>query len=300
MMSHDTPKAFWDHLQELHSVLLKSLYIILFAIFLTLFFYQDIFYLLSLPLHRNHKSHQAIAIQDIKRQRISNNGPSDATYILPPDGQLQSRSSKSKELAPRTYLLPPGDFLEIDLVNNQKPLFILGPTDAIVSVLKICFWFALVVTSPFWMFLILGFIAPALKKEERRLLLPFLLLSLFFINCGFLFAYYITIPLANEYLVNFNSYIGQNLWTLTLYVDYTLTLLLSTAMAFELGALSFILVHQGHLSATSLASKRRYAIVGAFIIGAILTPPDVLTQLLLAAPLIVLYECSILYAKFRA
>ena len=112
-------------------------------------------------------------------------------------------------------------------------------------------------------------------------------------------AYFITLPIANQYLSLFNSAIGQNSWTLALYVNYVLFLCMGHAIAAELALLLLILVHFRCLSAEWLISKRRHMIVAAFILGALLTPPDVLTQLLMAIPLIGIYELAIWYAKFR-
>ena len=91
---------------------------------------------------------------------------------------------------------------------------------------------------------------------------------------------------------------GQNAWTLNHYVNYVLLLCLGHAVAAELALLLLILVHFRFLSPSWLIAQRRYMIVLAFICGALLTPPDILTQLLLALPLIVLYEFAILYAKW--
>ncbi len=83
------------------------------------------------------------------------------------------------------------------------------------------------------------------------------------------------------------------------YLDYTLVLFLGHAIAFEISLLLLFMVHFGVLSLELLISKRRYMIVGAFIVGAVLTPPDVPTQLMLAIPLIGIYEIAIIYGKIR-
>ena len=165
--------------------------------------------------------------------------------------------------------------------------------------MKLCFWIALVGTSPIWIFFVLQFVAPALKGREQRLVIPFLLLSLTFLLLGSLFAFFVTIPIANEYLYAFNQGIGINLWTLSNYLDYTLIVLLANALGFELCVLLFFLVHFRFVSAQTLKEKRRLMVVCAFAVSAILTPPDILTQIMLALPLIGFYELSILYANIR-
>jgi sec-independent protein translocase protein TatC len=123
--------------------------------------------------------------------------------------------------------------------------------------------------------------------------------SLVFISLGCLFAYTITLPIANQYLQSFNATIGMNLWSLGNYLDYTLFLLMANGIAFEFGALGIFAVHLQYLSAETLIQNRRFAILGAFILAALLTPPDILTQFMLAIPLISLYEALILYAKMK-
>jgi len=114
------------------------------------------------------------------------------------------------------------------------------------------------------------------------------------------FAYLITIPIANDYLLLFNQDIGTNFWSLSSYLDYTVILMIGNAISFECAVIGIFLVQQNILSSDTLIRKRRYFIVGAFILGAILTPPDVLTQAMLAIPLMILYELIILYAKFKS
>lgn len=143
------------------------------------------------------------------------------------------------------------------------------------------------------------FIAPALQTKERRWMVPFVVLSLIFLSLGMAFSYFITIPLANQFLSSFNSEIGVNMWTLSSYLDYTIILLLSNALAFELCVILMFLVHFRKLSAEKLISMRRYAIVSIFIASAILTPPDIFTQFMLAIPLILIYELAIIYARLR-
>ena len=137
------------------------------------------------------------------------------------------------------------------------------------------------------------------KVLNATLFFPFLLCSVLCLCIGIAFAYYVTLPLANQYLTPFNLSIGENAWTLTYYANYVLFLCLGHAIAAELGLLLFLLVHFRFLSPDWLIGKRRYMIVAAFILSALLMLPDVLTQLLLAFPFIGLYEISIWYAKWR-
>lgn len=191
-------------------------------------------------------------------------------------------------------------FLISPSMHTQKGLVVLGPLDGFLTALKTSFWVGLVATSPIWTLFILGFIVPALQPKEKRWVIPFIIFSLLFLTMGILFSYYLTIPLANQFLSSFNEEIGINMWTLSSYLDYTLILLLTNALAFELSVILLFLVHYGAISAERLIGLRRYAIVSIFIIAAILTPPDIFTQFMLAIPLMILYEFAILYAKFSS
>lgn len=179
-------------------------------------------------------------------------------------------------------------------------LVILKPTEGIVIAMKVCFWVGLVATSPLWMLQLSLFIIPALHGGERRLLLPLGAALLLFFLLGSYFCYAVTLPLANHYLLLFNSSMGENLWSLESYIDYSFLLLLGNGLAFEVAVLLLFAVHVGLFSADALVGKRRLYILFAFIFSAIVTPPDAITQIALALPLTLLYELAILYAKFRA
>lgn len=184
--------------------------------------------------------------------------------------------------------------------NQAHSLVLLGPLEGVGIALKTSFWIGLLATSPLWLFFLIHFIRPALRTDEKRLLLPFIIVSFAFIAIGCCFAYFVTIPLANSYLKAFNQSLGENLWSLSAYLDYTFFLLLANGLAFELCAIGIFAVQLNLISAEMLIRWRRSAIVMAFIIGALLTPPDILTQILLAVPLICLYEGVILYARLNA
>lgn len=192
-------------------------------------------------------------------------------------------------------------FLTSPLIEGKGPqqLMILGPLEGIAIALKTSLWVGVVWTSPLWLFILFHFIAPGLHKHERRVIIPFILLSICLMLLGACLAFKVTIPLANEYLISFNNTLGVNIWSLEQYLNYTIFLLLANSLAFEFFVLGIFAVHFGIITVERLGSHRRLAIVMAFIIGALLTPPDVFTQLMLAIPLILLYEIVILYARLK-
>lgn len=188
--------------------------------------------------------------------------------------------------------------LVLSPLENQ-PLALLSPLEGMETSLKICFWLGMVMTSPVWLYFVAQFLAPAFTHGQRLSSLVFLLLSFLFSGAGALFAYWVTLPIANQMLFAFNAEIGTNFWSYSSYINYTLLLLLANALAFEITLLLFFCVHIGLLTPAFMESKRKLMILMAFIIGALLTPPDVFTQVMLALPLIGLYELALLYARIR-
>lgn len=187
--------------------------------------------------------------------------------------------------------------LPLQIIAPTSPLLILSPLSGFIIVFKICFYLSLILTSPITLYFAFQFISPALRRNERKAALPFLSSSLIGIFLGISAAYFVTLPLASEYLFQFNATLGENRWTLTEYIDFVLTLFAGHAITAELGVVLFFLVHLKILSAEWLISKRRYTIVLAFVLGAVFTPPDIPSQALMAVPLICLYEAMILYAR---
>lgn len=289
--------SFWGHLDELRQTIGRTLLIVGVGFILVLSCYEPILRLLT--TYSLEHSDKGLIKHKVHRERVINQSAHTQLFELPADAWIVPNGGEPVKQENRTYYrLAPGQSLLYEQAITA-PLLIMGPIEGLVLVFKVCFWVSLALTAPFWGWVWLQFILPGLRVQERAILFPFLLCSGVSLLLGVGLAYYVTLPLANQYLVVFNHSIGQNAWTLTHYVDYVLLLCLGHAIAAELGLLLLVLVHFHLLTPAWLINKRRYMIVLAFILGALLTPPDVLTQLLLAGPLITLYEVAIWYAKWR-
>ncbi len=155
-----------------------------------------------------------------------------------------------------------------------------------------------VVASQIWMF-----IAPGLYKKERRAFLPFLVASPILFVMGAMLVYFLIIPMAWKFLLGFQTHGGETVLPIQLearvgeYLSLIMTLIFAFGVSFQLPVLLTLLARAGLVSSAALVSKRRYAIVVAFIVGAVLTPPDVVSQIGLAVPLMLLYEGSIVACR---
>lgn len=290
-MNQSAVATVWEHLDELRSTLIRMLLILAAGMAIALFFHQELINFFTAPFDALHNQ---LYSEDIQRKRLTNPTPQSVEYVLPEGATLWQGNEKVHSVN-----LAAGEAIDIALPVKSHRLALLAPLEGMTIALKICFWVALVGTAPLWMLAALRFISPALHAGEKSLLLPFVIAVFFFLVLGLLFAYQITIPAANQYLYAFNQELGLNLWSLAHYLDYSVILLLANGLAFELGFLLFFLVHIGIISPSTMAAKRRFAIVLAFILGAVLTPPDILTQFLMAIPLIGMYECAILYGRWQ-
>lgn len=290
-----------DHVEALRHTLIRIFAIIICGVIISFFFSDAIISFLTSPIFQIKTSSMTTLTEErIEYIRLKNNSQNSLPYQLPKHFiDIVQMSPEIKEDEHNTLLIPSGAWLTYIQPINTTQLVILGPLEGILIALKTSLWVGLVATSPFWLFVLLKFITPALYKHERRLIIPFLFISLVFMVIGGLFAFHVTIPFANDYLSSFNGVIGINLWSLEHYLDYTFFLLFANSLAFEFCVIGIFAVHLGLISKETLSSHRRLAIVLAFIIGALLTPPDVFTQFMLAIPLIILYETVILYARFK-
>lgn len=288
------PDTFWSHVEDLRKTLLFSFLVIILGIGTAFFFHEQLFALATKPLQQQ----KAPTEETILQQRITNNSSLPVSYTLFPNQRLISQE-KTQKLSANTFQLPPGGTLLVEKREATQPLVTLGPLEGFLAAFKLSLWVGIVGTSPVWILLVLAFIVPGLKSREKSLVLPFLLLGTVFFIGGFLFGFYVTLPIANSYLKAFGEGLGQNLWSVGHYLDYTTFLLLAHSLAFELCALLLVLVHYGVVSGEAMRSKRRFVMVGIFVLSAVLTPPDVITQLFLAVPLLAIYELILLYATLR-
>ena len=162
---------------------------------------------------------------------------------------------------------------------------------------KLAIYAAIVVGMPVILHQAWSFVAPGLYKHEKRFALPLLLSSIGLFYLGMAFAYFAVFPLVFQFMAAVTP-VGVTMMTdINRYLDFVLTMFLAFGFAFEIPIATLLLVWSGISTAQGIANKRPYVIVGCFAAGMLLTPPDVISQLLLALPTWVLFEIGILFAR---
>ena len=169
--------------------------------------------------------------------------------------------------------------------------------EAFFTFLKTALIAGIMVASPIIIYQFWMFIAPGLYDKEKRLLIPILFLSVLFFLGGAMFGYFIVFPFGFQFFLSFATDTIRPMPSMKEYLGFASKLLLAFGLIFELPLVVTFLARLGIVSVDFLKKNRKYAILVFFIVAAILTPPDVITQFMMALPLIVLYEISILGAR---
>ena len=163
--------------------------------------------------------------------------------------------------------------------------------------LKVAFFASIVVSIPVILSQIWMFIAPGLYANEKKMLIPFIVGGTTMFLVGVLFAYYVVTPFGFDFLITFGSFKFTPLINIEDYVGFFSKILFGFGLAFELPVFAYFLALLGLVDNKQMVAFFKYAVVLIFMVAALLTPPDVLTQLLMAGPLIILYGFSILIVK---
>ena len=188
---------------------------------------------------------------------------------------------------PLTHSLPAG---------NQ--MIAIGVASPFLAPLKLTLYLSVFISMPFLLYQLWAFIAPGLYKHEKRLALPLLVASIVLFYLGIVFAYLIVFPLIFRFMV-MTAPTGVAVMTdIIQYMDFVLTLFMAFGLSFEVPIATILVVSTGVSSREAIAEKRPYVIVLAFFVGAVLTPPDVVSQTLLAVPIWFLFELGLWFSRF--
>lgn len=167
----------------------------------------------------------------------------------------------------------------------------------VTAVLKLSFYLAVILAMPVVLYQVWAFIAPGLYKKEKRFAFPLLASSIVLFYVGIAFAYYVVFPLIFAFVSAFAPDGVTYMPDITDYVGFVMMLVIVFGLAFETPIATVLIVWTGLTTTENLGKARPYVFLGAFVVGMLLTPPDVISQIILAIPVYLLYELGILLAK---
>ncbi|MBR0674041.1 twin-arginine translocase subunit TatC [Neoroseomonas soli] len=190
--------------------------------------------------------------------------------------------------------------------GGERRMIFTALYEAFFTYLKVAFFGAVFFSFPIWATQLWMFVAPGLYRSEKRAIYPFLIASPFLFVMGAALAYYFIFPLAWKFFISFETPPGSGGIPIQLeakvgeYLSLVMHMILAFGVAFQLPVLLTLLVKIGILNVETLRKGRRYAVVIMFVVAAVITPPDIISQIGLAIPLIALYEISIFAARWVA
>ncbi|NOZ63542.1 MAG: twin-arginine translocase subunit TatC [Caldiserica bacterium] len=183
--------------------------------------------------------------------------------------------------------------LYLPLKGKVENLILLRPQEGLIVYLKVSIFSGVILASPFILYHLWAFLSPGLFQGERKTILPVIIFSPILFLTGIFFAYEVVIPVGLNFLLRFT---GPNLlptFSLSYYISFVTRFLIGLGALFQVPLIAAVLTRMKILSYHDLLRFHRHAILGAFILSAVLTPPDVITQILLGLPLILLFEISL-------
>jgi sec-independent protein translocase protein TatC len=170
-------------------------------------------------------------------------------------------------------------------------------TEAFITYFKVSLVAALFLAAPVILYEVWMFVAPGLYEKEKKYIAPFIIFGSFFFIGGALFCYYVTMPVVYHFFVSYAGTMIIPMPSLKEYMNLTLKMLIIFGLIFQMPLIAFYLAKAGIINYRGLAKKRRYAILGIAVLSAIITPPEVSSQLLMALPMYGLFELSVVIAR---
>src|SRR5690606_36060153 len=185
-----------------------------------------------------------------------------------------------------------------NLLPDNSSMIAVDVISPFLTPLKLTFFVAVLISIPYILYQIWAFIAPGLYRHEKRLAVPLLASSVLLFYFGMAFAYFVVFPLLFSFVTGIGLTGVATMTDISKYLDFVLQLFFAFGFAFEIPVATVLLIHAGVISPEGLTKKRPYIVVGCFVVGMLLTPPDVFSQILLAVPMWMLFEIGVFFGKF--
>lgn len=298
-------KSFWDHLRDLRSALLRSSIAVGIALIACLLVADKLVMVLEYPLQRIHlfeKPKPTVAFKIGSTQL----GPYDVTPEqfpgLTPEGPSQlvfqiGTAKIGEEQVATLKLLPPATS---DHGSLRVRLHNLSPAEAFFVAFKVALYGAIIVAAPFWIYFMGQFFLPALNVRERSVLFQWLGWGVLLFFTGVCLTYFILLPLALRASIEYSQLMGFEAydWRADAYIAFVTKFIVGMGLGFQFPIATLLLVKLGLVTHQQLAHYRRHVVVLSLVLGAVLTTPEVITQIAMAVPLYILYEISIWIATY--
>jgi sec-independent protein translocase protein TatC len=297
-------KSFWGHLADLRVALIRSAIAIGIAVIVCLLTSSWIVKVLMVPLARMHMFEKptptvTLVIGETKlgpyqvtREQFPGLPPGDAPHVvfrvgMAPMGKEQVATLTMDPAAAAA------DPIDVTLHN-------FSPAESFMVAFHVALYAALAVSSPFWIFFMGGFILPALNLKERSVIFQWLGWSAFLFIAGVLSTYFFLLPIALRASVQYSILLGFSAqdWRAIEYINFVCKFIVGMGLGFQFPLVVLFLVKIGILTHAHLTKYRRHVVVLSLILGALLTTPEVLTQVAMAVPLYILYEICIWVAWY--
>ena len=189
-------------------------------------------------------------------------------------------------------------WLEDPLPKKYSELTFITPTEPFFTAMKVSFMGSMFISMPWILYHIWGFIAPGLKVKEKKVTALFVFFGTLFFLFGGLFCYFLVVPLGLKFLLNYGTTWWKMQVTIGFYFSFVVKMILAFAFAFQTPLIMVLLTKFGVINTIKMKLYRKWAFLGTFGLAAVLTPPDIITQVLLAFPLYGLYEFGIIVSRF--
>ena len=189
-------------------------------------------------------------------------------------------------------------WLEDPLPKKYSELTFITPTEPFFTAMKVSFMGSMFISMPWILYHIWGFIAPGLKVKEKKVTALFVFFGTLFFLFGGLFCYFLVVPLGLKFLLNYGTTWWKMQVTIGFYFSFVVKMILAFAFAFQTPLIMVLLTKFGVINTIKMKLYRKWAFLGTFALAAVLTPPDIITQILLAFPLYGLYEFGMVVSRF--